>query len=368
MLYLSSNKGIVKPLEIRGIKYGRINKIVYCLDTLQVKGLIKPPNKLVAVSKCKNEIISRCESLKIQVLELTQRVQKYKNIGIKVSSNSKKMNTREELIKICKERGIKGYSKRKKEELIQLISTAPDTRSNRSERAVPKGSIEDAVPFKAPETSNNINNEDLGKEFEKAVCIYYGIEFKGNFKYSIENAKRLADKLTPLKELWAPSAEHTANNRSSHDFTYLCNGLSRHLSLKTNKTSGGKICPQVIGQPTSKTFRKHFGLSEDVNIKDYITNNFPSMLKKYWNNAYDVPMLYYNEKDDKIYYIKPSSYPEFEKEYLSLGKVGKDWNESTTLKYKGETIGEFQVHNHRDCIKFRWNHKNLMDFMDIIEF
>ncbi len=331
MLFLSSIQGYIKrtnTLEIRGIMYGRIKKIVYCLDTLQVKGLIKPPNKLVSVSKCKAEIIEKC-----------------KNLGIKVSCAPKKMDltglTRLELIKICKERGIKGYSKNKKEELISLISSPHD---------------------------NNINNEDLGKEFEKAVCIYYGIEFKGKFKYNIENSKRLSEKLTPLKELWAPSAEHTANNRSSHDFTYFCNGLMRHLSLKTNKSSGGKVCPQFIGQPTSKTFRKHFGLSEDVNIKDYITNNFPSMLEKYWNNAYDVPMLYYNEKEDKIYYINPSNYPEFEKEYLSLGKVGKDWNESTTLKYKGITIGEFQIHNHRDCIKFRWNHKNLMDFMDIIEF
>ncbi len=329
MLFLTSIKAIPKTLEIRGIIYGRINKIVYCLDTLQIKGLIKrgesgkPPNKLVSVSKCKSEVLQKC-----------------KNLGIKVSSYPKKMEavSKKELIKLCKERGIKGYSNKKKEELITILSASSDT---------------------------EINNENLGKEFEKAVCIYYDIEFKGDFKYSIENAKRLSEKLTPLKDLWAPYAEHTANNRSCHDFTYFCNGLSRHLSLKTNKSSGGKVCPQIIGQPTSKTFRKHFGLSEDINIKDYITNNFPSMLEKYWNNAYDVPMLYYNEKEDKIYYIRPSSYPEFESEYLTLGK---DWNESTTLKYKGETIGEFQVHNHRDCIKFRWNHKNLMKNMDVIKF
>ena len=73
MLFLSSNKGIVKHLEIRGIKYGRINKIVYCLDTLQVKGLIKPPNKLVAVSKCKNEIIEKCKNLDIKVKSVMKK-------------------------------------------------------------------------------------------------------------------------------------------------------------------------------------------------------------------------------------------------------------------------------------------------------
>ena len=64
-----------KTLEIRGIMYGRINKIVYCLDTLQVKGLINSQNKLVAVSKCKGEILEKC-----------------KNLGIRVSSTPKKMD------------------------------------------------------------------------------------------------------------------------------------------------------------------------------------------------------------------------------------------------------------------------------------
>ncbi len=70
MLFLSSIQGYIKlttTLEIRGIMYGRINKIVYCLDTLQVKGLIKLPNKLVSVSKCKGEILEKCKNLGIKV-------------------------------------------------------------------------------------------------------------------------------------------------------------------------------------------------------------------------------------------------------------------------------------------------------------
>jgi len=40
---------------------------------------------------------------------------------------------------------------------------------------------------------------------------------------------------------------------------------------------------------------------------------------------------------------------------------GKSWNESTTIKINNKTIGEFQIHNHRDCIKFRWAFENLLD-------
>lgn len=33
----------------------------------------------------------------------------------------------------------------------------------------------------------------------------------------------------------------------------------------------------------------------------------------------------------------------------------KLWNESNTVKYSNVSIGEFQVHNKRNCFKFRFN-------------
>ncbi len=54
--------------------YGRIKKIVYCLSDNKIKGMINPKNILVPVSRCKNEIIEKCE-----------------NLGIKVSTTPKKM-------------------------------------------------------------------------------------------------------------------------------------------------------------------------------------------------------------------------------------------------------------------------------------
>jgi len=71
MLFLSSIEGCsLKTLEIKGLTYGRINKIVYCLDTLQIKGLIKANgagNKFVSVVKCKDEILEKCKKLDIKV-------------------------------------------------------------------------------------------------------------------------------------------------------------------------------------------------------------------------------------------------------------------------------------------------------------
>ena len=45
-------------------------------------------------------------------------------------------------------------------------------------------------------------------------------------------------------------------------------------------------------------------------------------------------------------------------------KKNKPWNESSCIciekNGKFITLGEFQVHNHRDCIKFRWCFKVLL--------
>ncbi len=42
--------------------------------------------------------------------------------------------------------------------------------------------------------------EDLGKICEKAICILYKIEYGGNYKYSIEQANQLAERLIKLKD------------------------------------------------------------------------------------------------------------------------------------------------------------------------
>ena len=36
------------------------------------------------------------------------------------------------------------------------------------------------------------------------------------------------------------------------------------------------------------------------------------------------------------------------------------WKESNTVYYDGVTLGEFQVHNNRNCFKFRFNFDNLL--------
>jgi hypothetical protein len=47
--------------------------------------------------------------------------------------------------------------------------------------------------------------------------------------------------------------------------------------------------------------------------------------------------------------------PKWNKELFTFTKSVSSWNESNTVKYSGVSIGEFQAHNNRDCLKFRFN-------------
>ena len=115
MLFLSSTEGIIKTIEIKGIIYGRINKIVYCLDTLQIKGLIKPPNKFISVSKCKSEIIEKC-----------------KNLGVSfIKTDIKKRNFSNEMRVVCPNDVISGSSitKDKRHELFGKVAGGSGSRN-----------------------------------------------------------------------------------------------------------------------------------------------------------------------------------------------------------------------------------------------
>ena len=101
-------------------------------------------------------------------------------------------------------------------------------------------------------TSPKVLTEDLGKIFEKGVCLLYGIEYDGKYKYSVEEAQKITDRIVKLKDVFPNNLIHSAKNGSQYDFTGAEDEAIR-LSAKTTKKDG-KVCPQVIGQPSRKKF------------------------------------------------------------------------------------------------------------------
>jgi hypothetical protein len=208
--------------------------------------------------------------------------------------------------------------------------------------------------------------EDLGKIAEKALCDIIGTPYNMKFKYPQERVDKLAPRFAPLKAELA-GFKHTGSTDDLHDFTSSDN--TRYLSVKTTK-KGWKICPQEVGQPARSTFCPKFALALDATndiIKNHILTNYIKMMPIYLNCTFHCDLLFFCEKTNICQMITMKTPPDWTNCQLTFSHIekSKPWNESTTLygtkDGKKNTIGEFQIHNHRDCIKFRFDLKGLLD-------
>jgi hypothetical protein len=123
------------------------------------------------------------------------------------------------------------------------------------------------------------------------------------------------------------------------------------------------VCPQTIGQPTKKKFAEYFRCeATPIKIKEFIVENKTKLLPEYEKHTFDCPILYYSSNKDRVELIeqkRPIDWSSYNYTFTHQEK-NHSWNESTTLKLNGESIGEFQLQKHRDCAKFRWNFENVL--------
>ena len=216
-----------------------------------------------------------------------------------------------------------------------------------------------------------IITEDLGKIFEMAICLSYEIEYDGKYKYSLEEADIIKERIYKLKDVFPYKIKHIAKNGNKYDFVSLENEHI-HLSAKTTKKDG-KVCPQVIGQPSKKKFCEFFGIDLQYNleqIKEYIQHNVNALLNIYALNTFDCPVIYYNKHKNVLLFVKLKENINWTNFDITFSHVikNKKWIESSSIIINNNTIGEFQIHNHRDCIKFRWSFEKILNlFKDNFE-
>ena len=216
-------------------------------------------------------------------------------------------------------------------------------------------------------TTTKVLTEDLGKIFEMAICLYYEIDYDGHYKYSLQEAQILKNKLSNLKSVFPYNIKHCAKGGSKYDFECI-DDPTIHLSAKTTKKDG-KVCPQVIGQPTHKRFCEFFEIDPTTSleeIKIYIINNIANLLQVYSANTFDCPILYYNKHTNLMAFIVLKEHINWSNYAIKFSHNIKNklWNESSSISIDGITIGEFQVHNKRDCIKFRWCFEKLLSMFE----
>ena len=213
--------------------------------------------------------------------------------------------------------------------------------------------------------------EDLGKIFEMGICLANETEYDGKYKYSLEEANIYKEKIHKLKNVFPYKLKHIAKNGNPHDFVSV-EDENIFLSAKTTKKDG-KVCPQVIGQPSKKKFCDYFGIDNLYNleqIKEYIQGNVKRLMEIYTANTFDCPIVYYNKHKDLLLFVKLKENINWTNYNITFSHVlkNKKWNESSCIMIDNNTIGEFQIHNHRDCIKFRWSFEKLLNlFKDNFE-
>lgn len=234
------------------------------------------------------------------------------------------------------------------------------------------------------------NNESIGVSAEVAIAKSYGVEV--DVDYANRSEQAIVDLLIRddnvikifERECIPAPIKHTAGAQNPVDF--ILRG-GKTLSVKTNQGKLGKVAPQVIGQPTAETYFLHLerygislhraldkcGLKDTYENRSYIfkkisMNNTATVIDMYWKNLFDCD--YYLHFFNLSNYANPiNNYILLRKEKPPIWKIDEfsftqsldSWNESNTLKYYGVSMGEFQVHNNRNCFKFRFNMNGIME-------
>ena len=249
------------------------------------------------------------------------------------------------------------------------------------------------------------NNETVGQTAEQAISNWSNIESG----IASERIDRVL--LAPMEGItrYALQNQFTftqAIGASNTDVDF--NGVGPMgpgtISVKTN-TNGDKVCPQNIGQTTRQNFMNHFNVtvleneSQTTAIKRHILGEAAPMMNDYLYNLNACDYLIHihlrkrvvpprlgsletTQNYLNIFTGTPISSAALEVRYISWYHRSffenfhfypelitfsrttiETWNESSSVKYNGVPIGEFQIHNNRNCVKFRFHFKNLCDMI-----
>lgn len=215
---------------------------------------------------------------------------------------------------------------------------------------------------------NILRTEDLGKQFEMAVCLAYNIPYIGKYKYGLDKPTELVPRVKKIKQYF-PDCTHTAQKGSQYDFT---SSDMKHLSVKSTKKVG-MIAPQVIGQASIPKFCEMFDIKfvNNITLKEWIQTNIKIVLRKCEQYTFDCPILYYNDKTKTMKYITKKNDIDWDKFDFTFSRDHTTWKNSTLIK-TNVSIAEMQFHTKtRKNIVFRWKFEEIIkmgtSYFDIIE-
>lgn len=151
------------------------------------------------------------------------------------------------------------------------------------------------------------NNESFGMSVEYLLCVKNKLnidKIKNRTETQFIENRKLSECIdTAIKQL-PKIIEYVGLEKKSEDFILIDN---QTLSVKSNMNKNGKVCPQVIGQPTKNKFCEHFKLDLKITtdkIKEYIVENIDFILEEYCKYLFDSDYLLWIYKDKDNYNFK----------------------------------------------------------------
>lgn len=229
--------------------------------------------------------------------------------------------------------------------------------------------------------TKKINNETLGITAEHVICDLSQIDepkhFSSRISKKLENDIRdtinsaLMKLPKPINHSGSEKGFRGKHSKSAYDF--LLEG-NKTLSLKTNKNK--MVCPPEVGQPSKETFLIYFShllespdCFDKQEFKKLCISKTAEMMKIYLLHLFDSDFLLWIFQEKNVYQYKIIERLTFDftwnQELFSFTRNLENWNESTTVKYNGLSIGEFQIHSKRNSYKFRFNMKNLIKLLEV---
>ncbi|OOB77151.1 MAG: hypothetical protein BEN18_11170 [Epulopiscium sp. Nuni2H_MBin001] len=235
-----------------------------------------------------------------------------------------------------------------------------------------------------------INNETVGISAEIAIADIFQVKVKPHYRQRGNETiiKSLIPTITNAFQFYnIPNpVYHIAEQQNSVDFE-LKNGYT--LSVKTNQKDRNKVAPQKVGQPTSSTyfdlFSDFYNLPIPVSLSEkqqlykktcieYIEQLLPIYYKHLFHCDYTIYIFNILTNSNELTYSPMIKvYPLlsgacFDRNRISFTQDDLNWNNkrSTTVKYDGISIGEFQLHQGRDTFKFRFIMKGVDYLIDTL--
>ncbi|MBE6115647.1 MAG: hypothetical protein E7187_02310 [Erysipelotrichaceae bacterium] len=223
-----------------------------------------------------------------------------------------------------------------------------------------------------------INTAELGITIQKVICDLYHVEIPveaiGQFEANYND--ELRPYLKPViqsifKEIGQAPIQcltYTYSNKiketlSPHNFILSDEST---FSVRSNK-KGDKVAPRVVGQAGLSVFNDHF---EDIigypvenkqEIKKAVYDNIHLMMPIFLDYILISDYTAWIQADpDNAHSFRYTIFDKsqtvdmlFERDNFTFTRDLHNWNESTTLKYKNNSIAEIQIHKNR-TFKFRF--------------